>query len=140
MFFQQVLYTLTLSTVINFKIGMISAVCAKRTRSVAHRLAKTPHLLKLYNNIIEEQESRGFIERVSSSSTCISTSTHYIPHHPVRKESLTTPIRIVYNCSCKQFPDLPSLNDCLNSGPHALMISVPFSYIFINTILPSPQT
>ena len=89
-------------------------VCAKCTRSIAFRLAKTPHLLKLYNSIIEEQESRGFIERVSSNT---STSVHYIPHHPVRKESLTTPIRIVYDCSCKQSPDSPSLNDCLNPGP-----------------------
>ena len=89
-------------------------VCAKRTRSMAFRLAKTPHLLKLCNSIIEEQESRGFIERVSSNT---STSVHYIPHHPVKKESLTTPIRIVYDCSCKQSPDSPSLNDCLNPGP-----------------------
>ena len=89
-------------------------VCAKHTRSMANRLAKTPHLLQIYNNIIEEQESRGFVERVMSNT---STSVHYIPHHPVRKESLTTPIRIVYDCSCKQSPDTPSLNDCLNSGP-----------------------
>ena len=88
-------------------------ICARRTRSMANRLAKT-HLLQLYNSIIEEQESRGFIERVSGN---MSTLVHYIPHHPVRKESLTTPIRIVYDCSCKQSPDLPSLNDCLNPGP-----------------------
>ena len=89
-------------------------ICARRTRSMANRLAKTPHLLQVYNNIIEEQERREFIERVSGNA---STSVHYIPHHPVRKESLTTPIRIVYDCSCKQSPDLPSLNDCRNPGP-----------------------
>ncbi|XP_053385779.1 uncharacterized protein LOC128550557 [Mercenaria mercenaria] len=38
-----------------------------------------------------------------------------IPHHPVRKESSTTPIRIVYDCSCKQSSSQPSLNDCLES-------------------------
>ena len=89
-------------------------VCAKRKRSMAFCLAKTPHLLKLYNSIIEEQERRGFIERVTSNT---STSVHYIPHHPVRKESLTTPIHIVYDCSSKQSLDSPSLNDCLNPGP-----------------------
>ena len=89
-------------------------VCAKCTRSIAFRVAKTPHLLKLYNSIIEEQESRGFIERVSSNT---STSVRYIPHYPVRKESLTTLTCIVYDCSCKQSPDSPSLNDCLNPGP-----------------------
>ena len=35
----------------------------------------------------------------------------------MRKESTTTPIRIVYDCSCKQSPDAPSLNDCLHPGP-----------------------
>ena len=95
-------------------------ICARHTRSMANRLAKT-HLLQLYNCIIKEQESRGFIKRVSGN---MSTSTHYITttlytlyyYHPVRKESLTTPIRIVYDCSCKQSPDLPILNDCLNPG------------------------
>ena len=90
-------------------------VCANRTRSMANRLGKTPHLLQLYNSIIEEQESRGFIERVSNHTS--TTSVHYIPHHPVRKDSLTTPLRIVYDCSCKQSSNLPSLNDCLNPGP-----------------------
>ena len=90
-------------------------ICAKCTRSMAYRLAKTPHLLKIYSNIIKEQEMRGFIERVGNNPT--SKAVHYIPHHPVRKESSTTPVRIVYDCSCKQSADSPSLNDCLNPGP-----------------------
>ena len=80
-----------------------------------YRLAKTPLLLKVYGNIIQEQERKGFVERVDTSST--SQSVHYIPHHPVKKESTTTPIRIVYDCSCKQSASSPSLNDCLNPGP-----------------------
>ena len=42
---------------------------------------------------------------------------HYIPHHPVKKDSTTTPIRIVYDCSCRQSKTHPSLNDCLVVGP-----------------------
>ena len=42
---------------------------------------------------------------------------HYIPHHPVRKESSTTPIRIVYDCSCRMSEKHPSLNDSLEVGP-----------------------
>ena len=91
------------------------AVCARRTRSMVQRLSKTPHLLQLYNTIISDQETRGFIERVSHH--CEQGSVHYIPHHPVRKESSTTPIRIVYDCSCKQSSSSPSLNDCLHPGP-----------------------
>jgi len=40
-------------------------VCNKRTRSLARRLAQTPQTFKMYSNIISEQLSRGFIERVS---------------------------------------------------------------------------
>ena len=42
---------------------------------------------------------------------------HYIPHHGVRKDSSTTPIRIVYDCSCIESHDKPSLNDCLKILP-----------------------
>ena len=45
------------------------------------------------------------------------TATHYIPHHSVKKDSTTTPIRIVYDCSCRISADQPSLNDCLLTGP-----------------------
>jgi len=90
-------------------------VCAKRTRSMVNRLAKTPQLLHLYSHIIEEQEKKGFIEKIEDDTK--SRSVHYIPHHPVKKESATTPIRIVYDCSCKLSPSSPSLNDCLNPGP-----------------------
>ena len=43
--------------------------------------------------------------------------THYIPHHGVLKDSDTTPLRIVYNCSARDGKDSPSLNDCLIKGP-----------------------
>ena len=97
------------------------AICARRTRSMAYRLAKTPNLLRMYNTIIEDQERRGFIERVVNNLEHTATTTHYIPHHPVKKESSTTPIRIVYDCSCKQSSLSPSLNDCLDPGPPFLM-------------------
>ena len=63
---------------------------------MAHRLSQTP-------------------ERVDIAQT--PDSAHYIPHHPVTKESSTTPVRIVFDCSCHQNPNSPSLNDCLDVGP-----------------------
>ena len=81
---------------------------------MARNLAKTPHLLSKYNEILTDQECRGFIERVYPPAD--HTKGHYIPHHAIRKESSTTPIRIVYDCSCHQSKDQPSLNDCLLSG------------------------
>jgi len=90
------------------------SICAKRTRSLAQRLAKTPELLQMYGNILADQERKGFIERVKDFQT---QQAHYIPHRPVKKDSNTTPIRIVYDCSCKQSSEHPSLNDCLHVGP-----------------------
>ena len=94
-------------------------VAKRRTENVIKRLSKTPEMLTKYGNIIAEQERRDFIEKVNDEE--ISTSkTHYIPHHPVYKESSTTPIRIVYDCSCRQSQELPSLNDCLMDMPPQL--------------------
>ncbi|XP_074649042.1 uncharacterized protein LOC141904356 [Tubulanus polymorphus] len=86
-------------------------ICTARTRSMVKRLS--PELRQKYNAIIAEQLSREFIEIVENDDK---SQGHYIPHHSVKKESITTPIRIVYDCSCKQ-GDNPSLNDCLESGP-----------------------
>ena len=45
----------------NFKI------CECRTRALARRLNNMPDLLLVYNDIIKEQERRGFIEKIDSS-------------------------------------------------------------------------
>ena len=90
-------------------------VCERRTRALARRLSNIPNLLQVYNNIIQEQEKRGFIEKIDSSPP--TGPVHYIPHHHVNKDSKTTPIRIVYDCSCRLSNNHPSLNDCLEIGP-----------------------
>lgn len=90
-------------------------ICQKRTRHLIARLAESPVTFQLYNNIITDQEARGFIEKVPPN--CQSTNAHYLPHHPVKKDSTTTPIRIVYDCSCRQSKTQASLNDCLLVGP-----------------------
>ena len=92
-------------------------VCKQRTRSLVRRLASTPDLMRTYDQIIKEQERRGFVERVSSTSQLGNGQAHYIPHHHVKKESSTTPIRVVYDCSCRMSNNHPSLNDCLEVGP-----------------------
>ena len=90
------------------------SVCAKRTRSLAQRLAKSPELLQIYGQIIADQERKGFIEKVDNFNN---KQTHYIPYQAIRKDSDTTPVRIVYDCSCKQLAHHASLNDCLQVGP-----------------------
>ena len=43
---------------------------------------------------------------------------HYLPHHGVvRRDALTTKLRIVFDASSKAKRESPSLNDCLYSGP-----------------------
>ena len=39
---------------------------------------------------------------------------------PIKKDSQTTPIRIVYDCSCRKNPSAASLDDCLEAGPPLL--------------------
>ncbi|XP_065892768.1 uncharacterized protein [Dysidea avara] len=79
-------------------------------RREIHRLGQNPELLHLYEKIILDQDQKGFIERVAESDTTAINNVHYIPHHLVKKASSTTPVRIVYNCSCSQSTH-PSLND-----------------------------
>ena len=90
-------------------------VCERRTRALARRLNNIPNLLHVYNDIIQEQEKGGFIEKIDSSPS--TGPVHYIPHHHVNKDSKTTPIRIVYDCSCRLSNNHPSLNNCLEIGP-----------------------
>ena len=82
-------------------------------------LARDPQKVKMYSDIIIEQEKRVFIERVTHPETTVGTC-HYLPHHAVFKESATTPIRVVYECSCRQSQEHPSLNDSLLPGPPIL--------------------
>ncbi|XP_053390070.1 uncharacterized protein LOC128552995 [Mercenaria mercenaria] len=91
-------------------------IARKRTENTIRRLSSQPHILKKYGDIITDQEQRGFIEKIDNSADTPS-QVHYIPHHPVKKDSSTTPIRIVYDCSCRQSRNHLSLNDCLESTP-----------------------
>jgi len=84
---------------------------------LAYRLSQTPGLPQTYN-IIGDQLNRGFIERVFTPE--VPGQTHFIPHHSVRKNSIKTPLCIVYDCSCCQSKDQSSLNDSLLTGPHFL--------------------
>ena len=90
-------------------------ICEKRTRHLITQLAESPTIFQLYHNIITDQEACGFIEKVPPN--CQPANVHYLPHHPVKKDTTTTPIRIVYDCSCRQSKNHASLNDCLLVSP-----------------------
>ena len=91
-----------------------------RLRSLSGRLCSDPMLLKKYSEIIQSQEEKGIIERVTSASET-SSRQHYLPHHPVvMPQKATTKVRIVYDGSSKINPEANSLNDCLLSGPNMI--------------------
>jgi len=96
-------------------------ICDRQTRALARKLAHQPDLLQLYGNIIAEQEQRDFIEHAQIPQNSPLTGVHYIPHHPVYKNSSTTPVWIVYNCSCRQSQRHASLYDCLLIGDSPLV-------------------
>ena len=83
---------------------------------MVQHLVRDAHKLKMYSDIIIKHEKRVFIERVTHPETTVGTC-HYLPHHAVFKESATTPIRVVYECRCRQSREHPSLNDSLLPGP-----------------------
>ena len=90
-------------------------------RAVAQLLSlnfvKEPDLCQHYEMILKEYERLDFIEKVPTTDI-IDGQHHYLPHHPVKKDSTTTPIRIVFNASARTPPTNKSLNDCLYTGPN----------------------
>ena len=96
-------------------------IALKRLHSLHNSLSKKTDCLKHYHDLIMEQLQSGFIERINDDfHSHPDSKPHYIPHNPVFKDSQTTPLRIVYDCSCKASKHSPSLNDCLLTGPSLL--------------------
>ncbi len=87
-----------------------------RMKGQLRRLKKEPELLKEYDRIIKEQAEQGIIEQVTSLEKA--DKVHYLPHQAVvRKDAVTTKVRIVYDASSKGSKSDTSLNDCLHVGP-----------------------
>ena len=66
---------------------------------------------------MEAQIKEGNLESIPEESS--GQIFHYVPHHPViREDAESTKMRIVYDCSARSSPKDPSLNGCLEKGPH----------------------
>ena len=85
--------------------------------SQLNKLRKTPEKLTVYNRIIQEQLKLRFIENCSKIAT-VDNQYHYLPHHGVAKDSISTPLRLVYNASSRASSEEASLNQCLMRGPN----------------------
>ena len=74
--------------------------------------------MKEYDAIIRDQLQCGIIEKVDHTKCPDVRKVHYLPHHGVvRRDALTTKLRVVFHASSKATKDSPSLDDCLYSGP-----------------------
>ena len=86
-------------------------------KSLQKTFISKPELFSSYQHIFSEYLALDFIEKVENPVVTEGT-THYLPHHPVYKSSVTTPIRVVFNASSKSNKNTLSLNDCLLKGPN----------------------
>ncbi|XP_068240898.1 uncharacterized protein [Palaemon carinicauda] len=79
--------------------------------------SKNPQFFTDYPKILDEYLEENFIEPVPLG-TPVDGKVHYLSHHPVVKNSATTPIRIVFNASSRANPNSFSLDDSLYTGPN----------------------
>ena len=92
-------------------------LCVNHLKPLQRKLLKGPELIRKYNQIIEEQLSKGIVERVAAEKENEKEDVHYLPHHAViRRDRETTKLRIVYDGSAKPPERTHSLNDCLETG------------------------
>lgn len=95
-------------------------IARKRLISNTKRLQKD-NKFEHYDQIFKQWQQEGIIEEVKISEKELSSAIgHFIPHHAVFKpESKTTPVRPVFDASCKT-NRFPSLNECLIKGPNLI--------------------
>ncbi|XP_068210587.1 uncharacterized protein [Palaemon carinicauda] len=79
--------------------------------------SKDPQLFTKYQAILDEYIKEGFIKPVELDPHS-DGQMHYLPHHPVLKNSTSTPMRIVLNASAKSGPNSRSLNESLYTAPN----------------------
>ena len=107
-------------TAVLWKMDHPPLPCNKKLTKV-RLLATTKRLEKMekleqYHEVMLDQINTGILELIPDELS--GNQVHYIPHHAVFKENAeTTKLRIVYDCSSKESNDVPSLNDCLETGP-----------------------
>ena len=88
-------------------------LCKQRLTQVTSRLSKLG-LMKQYCKVMEEHLAQGYIEELSDlKQPWPEQGCHYLPHFFVRKDSETTPLRIVFAANSGKV----SLNDCLYTSP-----------------------
>ena len=88
-------------------------------------MKKEPKILHEYQQVISQQLQDGVIEEVDTRPEPEPSTVLYMPHQAViRRDAISTKLRVVYDASAKSSSELPSLNDSIHPGPsliHAIM-------------------
>ncbi|XP_063980960.1 uncharacterized protein LOC135164493 [Diachasmimorpha longicaudata] len=85
----------------------------RRFQSLERKFSRDPELFKAYSDNIEEYLKFNYLTEVRDPSD----TGYYLPHHAVvKKNSLKTTVRVVYDGSAKTTTDI-SLNETLLVGP-----------------------
>lgn len=93
-------------------------VALKQLERNVVQLQNKPELLKMYNDIMEQQLSSHVLEEVTLDQFD-GDVIHYMPHHGVvTMQKTTTKLRVVINGSCPCGPT--TMNQCLHRGPMLL--------------------
>ena len=68
-----------------------------------------------YTDIIREQPEEGVVEKAPAKVT---GKKFYMPHGAlIRENAESTKLRVVYDASARAHDGVPSLNECLHTGP-----------------------
>ncbi|XP_037518337.1 uncharacterized protein LOC119395121 [Rhipicephalus sanguineus] len=91
------------------------SVAETRLKRQLQRFEHHPEVLKEYHATISEYFKEGHAERVVPSAP-LGQTVYYLPHHAVvRREAVTTKVRVVFDASSHEDGE-PSLNDMLDKG------------------------
>ena len=99
------------------KYGNSRNIAVKRLLGLERKLDKDRELKQQYSDVIKEYLLMGHMEKIYNESERNRSDAVYLPHHAVvRRDKLTTKVRVVYDASCKGANGV-SLNDTLMVGP-----------------------
>ncbi|XP_068205166.1 uncharacterized protein [Palaemon carinicauda] len=86
--------------------------------SLQTKFRKDREYFDRYQGLINKYLEAGFISEVKEPKI----EGYYMPHFGIKKDSCTTPLRIVFNASAKS-KGHKSLNECLLPGPHLVELA-----------------
>ncbi|UYV76242.1 hypothetical protein LAZ67_13003148 [Cordylochernes scorpioides] len=93
-------------------------IAKRRLEAMTQKLTQKGQFVP-YDEVFRSWFRENLIEEVDRED--IRPTGHYLPHRPIYKvQSQTTPIRPVYDASCKASKRSLSLNECLETGPNLI--------------------